>query len=45
MGHSQGTMIMHAALVLGIPSVVNKVNKIISTGPIAYIGNITSLLL
>lgn len=41
-GHSQGTMIMHAALALRLDSVISRVNKIISTGPVAYLGNVTS---
>lgn len=36
---------MHAALALGISQVTSKVKNVISTGPVAFVGNTTSKLL
>ena len=44
-GHSQGTIIMHAALSLRVQSVVQNIGKVISTGPVAFVGNLTTKLL
>jgi poly(3-hydroxyalkanoate) synthetase len=43
-GHSQGTMIMHAALAMRLESITSRVKHIISTGPVAYVGNVTTKL-